>query len=242
SNNTAGPHRSDLANKADPRVDSDMDGSRNAGASSYGPGAHNTSTGTSAGYGAGSNNAGPHSSSLANKLDPRVDSDMDGSRNAGASTYGPGAHNTSTGTSAGYGASSNTAGPHDSNIANKLDPRVDSDRDGSRNAGAAAYGPGGHQTAGGYGTTGYTGTHTGPHDSNIANRMDPMVDSDRDGSRNAGASAYGPGGHNTAGGYGTTGYSGNQNAGPHDSKLANKLDPRVDSDRDGSSRVGGPNT
>jgi hypothetical protein len=161
-----------------------------------------------------------------NKADPRVDSDMDGSRNMGASNYGPGAtsgsgltgsHNThptgtgiGSGTTGGYG-SSNT-GPHSSNLANKLDPRADSDRDGSRNAGAANYGPG---ATSGSGLTGSHGTHTGtgigsgttgtygssntsgPHSSNLANKADPRVDSDMDGSRNMGASS------NT--GYGTTG-------------------------------------
>ena len=80
---SAGPHSSSLANKADPRVDSDL-------------------------YGSGT--AGPHSSNLANKADPRVDSDLDGS---------------------------GTAGPHSSSLANKADPRVDSDLDGSRTAGTA---------------------------------------------------------------------------------------------------------
>jgi hypothetical protein len=76
----------DTANKADPRVDSDLDGSRNAGAATYGTGAHNTGSGygttgsgltgsnTGSGYGttgsgltgsnAGSTNPGPHSSNL----------------------------------------------------------------------------------------------------------------------------------------------------------------------------------
>jgi len=73
---------------------------------------------------------------------------------------------------------STNAGPHDSNLANKADPLVDSDRDGSRNAGAAAHGPGAH----------HTGHHTaGPHSTDAGNKLDPRVDSDRDGSRNAGA-------------------------------------------------------
>ena len=51
----------------------------------------------------GTTTAGPHSSNLANKADPRVDSDLDGSRIAG-NTSGVG--NTSTGT--GYGTSAST--------------------------------------------------------------------------------------------------------------------------------------
>jgi hypothetical protein len=338
---TAGPHDSNLANKADPRVDSDMDGSRNYGAAQHGPGAHHN-TGTT--LGSGSNTAGPHSSNLANKADPRVDSDMDGSRNAGAANYGPGAtsgsgltgsHQSTGTTGSGYG--STTAGPHDSNLLNKADPRVDSDRDGSRNMGASNYGPGAtsggltgsHQTTGaGYGSTTSSNT-AGPHSSNLANKLDPRVDSDMDGSRNMGAAQHGPGAHNAGNshtgtthntgagydntgagydntgsgltgntgsgltgsthnngagygntgsgltgntgsgltgsthnngaGYGNTGsgltgtaahgghhgHHGNldgpapNTAGPHKSDMLNKVDPRIDSDRDGSKTVGG---
>jgi hypothetical protein len=67
--------------------------------------------------------AGPHSSRAANAADPRVDSDMDGSRHAGHTTgttgglTGTGTHGTtSTGygssTSTGYGSSNTAAGPH----------------------------------------------------------------------------------------------------------------------------------
>jgi len=142
---TTGPHSSNLLNKADPRVDSDADGSRNMGAATYGPGGSNTGnsgtaegntgivgggTGTTGGI-SHSTNAGPHDSNLANKLDPRVDSDLDGSGNrVGANKGGvfgaSGSHAT-----AGSGTAQNTAGPHNSDLANKVDPRVDSDRDGS---------------------------------------------------------------------------------------------------------------
>lgn len=62
SNTTSGPHSSNLANKADPRVDSDNDRSTGVGSSNI--------TGTSS-----STTSGPHSSDAANKVDPRVDSD-----------------------------------------------------------------------------------------------------------------------------------------------------------------------
>ena len=75
----------------------------NADTSTAGPGLSGVTGGAS---------AGPHSSSLANKADPRVDSDLDGS---------------------------GTAGPHSSSLANKADPRVDSDLDGSRTVGSAGY-------------------------------------------------------------------------------------------------------
>lgn len=70
----AGPHSSSLANKADPRVDSDLDGS-----------------GT----------IGPHSSGLANKADPRVDSDLDGSGTARSAGYASGTGPTAGATSQG---------------------------------------------------------------------------------------------------------------------------------------------
>jgi len=148
----AGPHTSNMANKLDPRVDSDMDGSRNMGAAgSMGTGSTGTTTGT--GYGgthtgnsmgtatgtsgglSNSTNAGPHNSNLANKADPRVDSDLDGRGNRlGAPKTGimgaSGSHATP-----GSGTSQNTAGPHNSDMANKLDPRVDADQDGSMTVG-----------------------------------------------------------------------------------------------------------
>ena len=87
---SAGPHSSDLANKADPRVDSDFDGSRTTGNTGYGSNVpsststgygSNTPSGTTSGYGSNipsGSTAGPHNSNLANKADPRVDSDLDG--------------------------------------------------------------------------------------------------------------------------------------------------------------------
>jgi hypothetical protein len=122
----SGPHNSRLANAADPRVDSDNDGSRNLGAAS-----NTRGTGTTGGFsGAGtgvtnttaSTNAGPHSSNIANKLDPRFDSDRDGSRNLGAangnsstgaySSTQTGNHIGHTGDRGGISNSTN-AGPHD---------------------------------------------------------------------------------------------------------------------------------
>jgi len=191
-------------------------------------------TGTHTGHTHTSTNAGPHESNVGNKLDPRVDSDRDGSHNVGAASYGPGGHQNNT-AAGGYGQSgiigqqhSTNAGPHDSNALNKLDPRVDSD------------GSAGHGTTGaGYGTSGSAGAYShstgtsGPHNTAIANKLDPRVDSDRDGSRNFGAATSGPGAtHNSATG------PARETAGPHSSNVLNKLDPRVDSDADGSRNAG----
>jgi hypothetical protein len=195
-----------------------------------------------------STNAGPHDSNIANKLDPRVDSDLDhrgantaagyDTTTAGSTTGGAGLTGAGTATSYDNANTTTTAGPHDSNIANKLDPRVDSDR--------SQYGTttGGVTTRGGataYDTNTYS-TNAGPHDSNIANKLDPRVDSDLDnraryenlgaGIPTAGGSSYNTPGSGTA----------QQTAGPHDSNIANKLDPRVDSDLYGSGTVGGDAT
>lgn len=61
-------------------------------------------------------------------INKHEDSDMDG-RNDPTSTYGS-SHPQSGGAYTGTTATGSTnAGPHSSNLANKLDPRVDSDRD-----------------------------------------------------------------------------------------------------------------
>lgn len=105
------------------------------------------STGTGLGH---SSTAGPHSSNLANKADPRVDSDLGKSSRlprtvsdtywslsdgrGGVGGYGVGgAGNTlstsRTGVGSGYDSTgTSTTGPHSSSLANKADPRVDSDR------------------------------------------------------------------------------------------------------------------
>ena len=100
------------------------------------------------------------------------------------------------------GPATRTDGPHTSNVANKADPRVDSDRDHSHNLGANPQGSAttGHTTAGHttttghstatHGTTGLTGT-TGHHNTST---------------------------HGTSGLTGTTGTTGvntSTNAGPH---------------------------
>lgn len=257
-----GPHDSRLANKADPRIDSDRIGGHGNTASTgggYGHGHGHTTHSTGTGLGAthGSDPTGPHDSRLANKADPRVDSDRIGGHGntTGAGGYGT-SHNTGlTGTGTSHvpgGQHSDPSGPHDTRMANKLDPRVDSDQIGNR----------GNTTSGGYGTghsTGLTGgthgTHgdpSGPHPSHLANVADPRVDTDRVGGHGNTMGAGGYGTHNT--GTGLTGGShgaqhsshlpgpADRTAGPHDSNVMNKMDPRVDSDLDGSKKVGGDRT
>ncbi|KAJ5925442.1 hypothetical protein N7454_008081 [Penicillium verhagenii] len=293
-----GPHDSNLGNAADPRVDSDLDnrGTRNTSTGFGSTGATATGAGVGAGYGStGSNfgtgntydshkssNFGPHDSSLANSADPRVDSDLDsrGTRNTSTGFGSTGATATGAGIGAGYGSTgsnfgtgntydshkSSNFGPHDSSLANSADPRVDSDLDnrGTRNTstgfgstGATATGAG---VGAGYGSTGSnygTGntydsarsTNHGPHDSNVANEVDPRVDSDRDGraahhhsssghgagyaaagaAAGAGAGYAASNHHNSSTHTPSTGPA-TSTSGPHSSNLENKADPRVDSD------------
>lgn len=255
SQSTAGPHSSNMANKVDPRVDSDLDNSRTMGrdqtyntgttGSGYGSGTGAGmgavggmgSTGTHTGsHGMGSSGmhgthgtgSGPHQSNVANKLDPRVDSDRDGSTTMGRDTYG-------TQQSTGHGAlggggirSGNTqnAGPHQSNMANKLDPRVDSDRDGSATAGRQGAGYGAGNTGTGYGNTTGSGYGAGNTGSGYGNT----------GSGAAAGAGSGAGAGSAAGAYGNP--ASRNTAGPHGSDIANKLDPRVDSNLDGSKTMG----
>ena len=217
SNTSAGPHKSNLLNEADPRVDSDLSGSRGAhGSNTVGSsgltgtsgGYGSNTTGTTSGYGTntgvgqtGSTTTGPHGSNLVNKADPRVDSDLSGSRGGyGSNTSGTSGVTGTSNTIGGYSSGSG-AGSHDSNVIDKADPRVDSDLSGNRGGYGSSTG-----TSGGYGTSTGTG-HTGS----------------------------GGLGSNTGSGYNQTSTTGTTNtAGPHNSNLANKVDPRVDSDADGS--------
>lgn len=223
---TTGPHSSRAANAADPRVDSDMDHSRNAGMrktaghGEYGSsGVGNTMGSSTMGSSGMSEGAtGPHSSRIANAADPRVDSDRDGSRtmggNTGSNAYG--SSNTRTaGNTVGMGSSGmseGATGPHNSRIANAADPRVDSDRDGSRTAGglgSSGNAFGSSNTGNTFGSSSMTGTH-GTHGTSTGTH---------------GLHSSGPG-------------PADNTAGPHSSDMANKLDPRVDSDMDGSKTMG----
>ena len=253
---TAGPHSSNLANKADPRVDSDLDSSRTAGQTGYGLGTgstpglgHQGSLGHDAAIGAGTGAGGgvlasdtsgygpqswdhehgrhghqyegdpcgtgeiksegihlvpgPHATDTANRLDPHVAGGV-GQTEAVSSHHGAHGHRAETAgvaggaggsalgvddssrgqqgttpgatTGAGYGSSStdirdpsagpapNTAGPHKSDMLNKLDPRVDSDlsKQGHKNIGADSSGLGSSTS----GTTDpYSSQGTGHHHS-----------------------------------------------------------------------------
>lgn len=176
-NFTHGPHAVDTANRLDPHVPGEFPGAggtdrhqhhtgRDAalagGAGAAGLGAyeanrgHNNDTrdlptrGLQSGSSAGtesSSTVGPHSSNLANRADPRVDSDLsrqqpgqqhhygrDAALVGGAGALGTGAyeadrhhHNNNLDPLASGATSGTTADPHSSDVANRADPRVDSD-------------------------------------------------------------------------------------------------------------------
>ncbi|GKT50486.1 uncharacterized protein ColSpa_10667 [Colletotrichum spaethianum] len=203
-----GPHGRRTLNKADPRVDSDRD---HRGAPSSGLTGSNTTHGQTSGTGLTGNSStrGTHGTA--------TNSSVTGSNN-------PYSSNATTG----YNDPDGVHGPHSGRAANKIDPRVDSDRDhrgapGSGLTGSNTYGtstgtghagglnsnPHGGATGGiaGNHTTGYDdpdGVH-GPHGGRAANKIDPRVDSDRD---HRGAPGSGLTGSNTYGTSTGTGHAG----------------------------------
>ncbi|KAI9802125.1 MAG: hypothetical protein M1833_002046 [Piccolia ochrophora] len=151
---TAGPKKTHVVSQMHPDADTKRNVS-NTTYSSPGTGGNKdfdakptvTEGSTSKSTGPAPSSGGPHKSSLMNTMDPRVDSDMDGSKTIGSvpgtegnketvrepivtEQHSP--HSSST------GPASSTAGPHKSNVLNKLDPRVDSDLDGSKTVGSSS--------------------------------------------------------------------------------------------------------
>ncbi|KAH7149462.1 hypothetical protein B0J13DRAFT_306452 [Dactylonectria estremocensis] len=263
---THGTHNSRAANAADPRIDSDRDhraahtGTTHTGTHT---GTHNTigdnrPLGTTSGT--ATRTDGPHNSNLLNKADPRVDSDRDHSTNLGANPHG-------TATTSTYG-SSNThssalGGNHGALGGNNT---THSSALGGNHGGLSGNNQPLHQNTDSRpigGTDGPATRTDGPHNSNLLNKADPRVDSDRDHSKNLGANPHGTSGTNTGaygssnthssalggnhgviGGHNTTntgGYSGGiqeGSVGTHNSRVANAADPRIDSDLDGSRTLG----
>jgi hypothetical protein len=284
-----GPHDSNIANTADPRIDSDRDSSAAYGAGSTGlnsgstglnsgshTGSHPASTGGlnsgSTGLNTGStglnaashtgstglnsgSHSGPHSASTGglNSGSTGLNTGSHTGSNVGATGLNAASHTGSAGLntgshtgshsgSTGYGSAepltgansnvnessrSSNHGPHDSNIANKADPRVDSDRSKQHNfnddvhkgsiAGAADMA---HLSGGNSGPDTSTRTFEEAHETGAEGVNHP---------------------HHTPHGAGSSynqSSTRNSTAGPHDSNVANKIDPRVDSDRDGSKTVG----
>lgn len=82
--------------------------------------------------------SGPHSSGLENKLDPRVDSDRDGSHNLGATSGDYGHNRAGTGSYSGVGNPNNTDSGYGSGpvkkpgLLDRLNPLKDTDGDGKK--------------------------------------------------------------------------------------------------------------
>jgi len=294
-----GTHDSNIANKADPRFDSDRDGRAAHGSTGTGLGGSTgtygstgstgyaptgTTSHTSQSLGTGAGTTGAYGSTGSTGYAPTgTTSHTTQPLSTGAGSTGAYGTTGSTGNTASdaYDMSGSTNhGPHDSNVANKADPRFDSDRDGRATHGTTGLGG----STGGYDTThsrasGPASSTAGPHSSNVANEADPRVDSDQSkkkehlageysgidrfdkdvhkGSIAGGNQVIGLHGskgptttknfdqsqHESAAGAGSSYNTGRQStAGPHNSDMMNKMDPRVDSDLDGSKTVGGDKT
>ncbi|OAA56170.1 hypothetical protein SPI_07781 [Niveomyces insectorum RCEF 264] len=140
--NTAGPHRHDILNKLDPSVDSNLSNTGTAGvgagAGMAGGGAYNNthhgagnhhgiSPAVGAGLGAG---AGAGAAHHHNHHNANLGTTGGTTAGTGGGIFGGRHHRDGpvpvTNASAATGPASNTAGPHHSDIANRLDPTVDS--------------------------------------------------------------------------------------------------------------------
>jgi len=154
-----------MANKVDPTVSTGTEGYGSTGHNTTHQGGLTGNTTHSGGLTSGSTvTGGPHSSHMANKVDPTVStghnttyqggltgstthsggltSGSHGTHNQGglaSSTHATPGHNQHQGlTGAGShlpGPAPDTAGPHKSDMLNKVDPRVDADLDGSKTVG-----------------------------------------------------------------------------------------------------------
>ena len=92
-----------------------------------------------------------------------------------------GSGTTGTGITGGHHGQT-TAGPHSSNLENKMDPRVDSDRDGSRGMGSSSDGLSrGGNTGRDYDNT--TSSSTTGKKPSLMDRLNPMKDTDGDGKK-----------------------------------------------------------
>ncbi|PHH64274.1 hypothetical protein CDD81_4758 [Ophiocordyceps australis] len=165
------------------------------------------------------NTAGPHRHDVLNKLDPTVDAMTGGAQVLGANVAPMQPHG-GRAQGGSMGVAEGTYGPHASRTGNALDPRVDSDADGRARAGYGR-GPAGYeggQAGYGRGPAGYEGGQTGYRGAQAGYQGAPA---------GYGSHAAYQGGH--TGGY--TGYDDPNKGtfGPHASRSANALDPRVDS-------------
>lgn len=76
-----------------------------------------------------------------------------------------------------------------------------------------------------------TGINTGPHSSRTENKLDPRVDSDRDGSRTLGGTSSGYGSATSGYDHNSTGTTGKKPS------LLDRLNPKKDTDGDGKKGI-----
>ncbi|GIJ91499.1 hypothetical protein Asppvi_010465 [Aspergillus pseudoviridinutans] len=163
---SAGPHNSNIANTLDPRVDSDMNNR-----AQYAPGmtsSGNVHPGATQSYdNPYSSNAGPHSSSVMNKLDPRVDSQTGNTTTKTTNDTGTGAYRNPTDTSGvGAGAGAGAGITQGSSTTSVGTPGVEDNR--SRyDPNVSGYNP---ATGSGYSTTGGVGHQPAPGSSSYDNQ------------------------------------------------------------------------
>ncbi|KAL6720455.1 hypothetical protein ACLMJK_002378 [Lecanora helva] len=216
---TAGPHSSNLANKADPRVDSDLDGSRSTRQTGYGSGSSATPGLTHQGLSERETAVGAGSGATA------------GAPGSGLASHGPeswqhehGRHGHQyEGDPCGPGETRTEgphfiSGPHSTDTANRLDPHVAGGTGGTESV-TSHHDEHNHRAKDAALAGGAAGAGLGTHSDN---RHHPDTTSDT--TTDAGPVSSGPTtGSPTTGPAPTT-------AGPHKSDMMNKLDPRVDSD------------
>ncbi|KAL9028644.1 MAG: hypothetical protein Q9196_003022 [Gyalolechia fulgens] len=270
----SGSHPSILANKTDPRADSGFDRSRGLGSQET-TGNASGLTGSSlpdrtvgntdntsdagrsfplVGTSSGTAPTGPYASDLANRADPRVDGDHDGSRGLGRSSgLGSGADVTLSSVHQGESNRSNVGGSTAHSTGQNL-PRGYGEETWTHDHNRHSYDYVGDPCENEPPAPGAVHFVSGPHSLDTANRLDPRVSGgDLEGTSSSitGSSVPHSGQHHlgrgaaVAAGAGTIGagasaasrgvpsssatQDGKSTAGPHKSDL-NKADPRVDSD------------
>ncbi|KAL8871393.1 MAG: hypothetical protein Q9174_002760 [Haloplaca sp. 1 TL-2023] len=220
---SAGPHNSNLANKADPRVDSDLDGKRGLGPStgtSGTTGGFGSSTGTGSGLDSSRTAPGHQSSNVTSRLDPRVEQNSSQQIGTGL-TSGMPATDTSRSTEPSTGQQNH--------------PSRDAFLAGT--GGAAAGGAALHEGQK------HHGQHAPTDVTSSTGYSNPYPPSSTGGGVGSGPTSSTAAPVGTAGSYGTpAGASTGTSAGPHSSNIANKADPRVDSDLDGKRGIGSSET
>ncbi|KAI9925853.1 hypothetical protein ASPWEDRAFT_42527 [Aspergillus wentii DTO 134E9] len=236
STQTHGPHDSNIANKADPRIDSD----RSNQASGLGTGGP---SGQGTGYTSGQGTGGP--TGQGTNLPTGQGTGYTSGQGTGVpASQGTGYNTAPSGEQAVHdrstGPASDTAGPYSSNVGNKLDPRVDSNLDSNQNQMPGTAPP---TQSGTTSTAQYSSSES--ENKNFSSEVHKSslggagVIPASGSSGPTSTKTFDPQGTPAGSSYNAPG-SGNatQTAGPHQSDTANKLDPRVDSDLDGSQTMG----